>query len=206
MLDFTKLKISDALHDALSDTCYRILRIGYMDMNGYPDCQTHSFARDLPHLLLSYGFTTKEELELPSILEREDIYSMFKLVNDVSMFHQITDTPVVDKPTELLADRLALRKRLIEDEHAETQEALDDNNLAMILQENLDLIYVAVGTLIEAGLGEAAVVGWQALQDSNMRKADPETGKVVKREDGKVLKPENWVGVDWKMIVDRFSK
>lgn len=131
---------------------------------------------------------------------------MFKLVNDVSLFHQVTDTPVVDKPTTIPENRLTLRKKLIDDENKEVQEALDKNNLAMILQENLDLIYVAVGTLIEAGLGEAAVVGWQALQDSNMRKVDPSTGKVIKREDGKVLKPENWVGVDWQMIVDRFSK
>lgn len=207
MLDFTKLNISPPLLDALSDTCYRILRIGYLEMYDIEYyAQTHSFAKDLPHLLLSYGFTTQEELELPCLLDREDIYSMFKLVNDVSLFHQVTDTPVVDKPTTIPENRLTLRKKLIDDENKEVQEALDKNNLAMILQENLDLIYVAVGTLIEAGLGEAAVVGWQALQDSNMRKVDPSTGKVIKREDGKVLKPENWVGVDWQMIVDRFSK
>ena len=33
---------------------------------------------------------------------------------------------------------------------------------------------------------------WQEVMDSNMSKVDPETKKVIKREDGKVLKPASF--------------
>ena len=37
--------------------------------------------------------------------------------------------------------------------------------------------------------GEGA---WQEVMNTNFAKIDPITGKVRKREDGKVLKPEGW--------------
>jgi predicted HAD superfamily Cof-like phosphohydrolase len=37
--------------------------------------------------------------------------------------------------------------------------------------------------------GEGA---WREVMDTNFAKIDPVTGKVRKREDGKVLKPEGW--------------
>jgi predicted HAD superfamily Cof-like phosphohydrolase len=36
---------------------------------------------------------------------------------------------------------------------------------------------------------------------TNFAKIDPETGKVKKREDGKVLKPDNWIGPKLKPYV-----
>ena len=37
---------------------------------------------------------------------------------------------------------------------------------------------------------------WAAVHRSNMAKVDPATGKVIKRADGKVLKPEGWTPPD----------
>ena len=37
--------------------------------------------------------------------------------------------------------------------------------------------------------GEGA---WEEVMRTNFAKIDPDTGKVRKREDGKVLKPDNW--------------
>jgi predicted HAD superfamily Cof-like phosphohydrolase len=33
---------------------------------------------------------------------------------------------------------------------------------------------------------------WKEVMRSNFAKVDPRTGKVTRREDGKVLKPEGW--------------
>jgi len=41
--------------------------------------------------------------------------------------------------------------------------------------------------------GEGA---WKEVMDTNFAKIDPDTGKVRKREDGKVLKPEGWKAPD----------
>jgi hypothetical protein len=35
-------------------------------------------------------------------------------------------------------------------------------------------------------------LAWKEVMDTNFAKINPETGKVIKREDGKVLKPEGW--------------
>ena len=34
--------------------------------------------------------------------------------------------------------------------------------------------------------------GWKEVASSNLSKINPETGKVIKRDDGKILKPEGW--------------
>jgi predicted HAD superfamily Cof-like phosphohydrolase len=33
---------------------------------------------------------------------------------------------------------------------------------------------------------------WNEVLRSNMRKLDPKTQKAIRREDGKILKPEGW--------------
>ena len=43
---------------------------------------------------------------------------------------------------------------------------------------------------------------WNEVARSNLAKIDDETGKVLKRVDGKVLKPEGWTPPDIKSILD----
>lgn len=57
-----------------------------------------------------------------------------------------------------------------------------------------DVIYVAVGAALEFGIPLDRV--WAEVHRSNMAKVDPATGKVIKRADGKVLKPEGWTPPD----------
>ncbi len=54
----------------------------------------------------------------------------------------------------------------------------------------LDIIVVTIGAIHSAGMdGEG---GWKEVMGTNFAKVDKETGKVRKREDGKVLKPVGW--------------
>jgi predicted HAD superfamily Cof-like phosphohydrolase len=41
-------------------------------------------------------------------------------------------------------------------------------------------------------MGADAEGAWKEVMSTNFAKVDKETGKVVKREDGKVLKPDGW--------------
>ena len=43
---------------------------------------------------------------------------------------------------------------------------------------------------------------WDEVARSNLKKIDPITGKVLKREDGKVMKPEGWTPPDIKSIFE----
>lgn len=54
----------------------------------------------------------------------------------------------------------------------------------------IDILVVTIGALHSIGVDVNGA--WHEVHASNMAKIDPETGKVRKREDGKVLKPEGW--------------
>lgn len=79
---------------------------------------------------------------------------------------------------------------LIREEFNELQVAIDDNDQVEQLDALLDMIVVIVGAMHSAGFD--AEGGWNEVIRSNMSKIDPETGRVLKREDGKVLKPASF--------------
>ena len=91
--------------------------------------------------------------------------------------------------------------RLIREEFNELQVAHADNDRVEQLDALLDLIVVVVGAIHSAGFdGEG---GWKEVMKTNFAKIDKETGKVRKREDGKVLKPEGWQPPNLKPFVKR---
>ena len=77
---------------------------------------------------------------------------------------------------------------LIEEEFNELQEAEDD---VEALDALIDIIVVTIGAIHSAGWD--AEGAWKEVMATNFAKIDRETGKVRKREDGKVLKPQGWV-------------
>ena len=79
---------------------------------------------------------------------------------------------------------------LIEEEHKELKQALADNDNVEIVDALLDIIVVTIGAL--HSFGADAEGGWKEVMSTNFAKIDKETGKVRKREDGKVLKPVGW--------------
>jgi predicted HAD superfamily Cof-like phosphohydrolase len=80
---------------------------------------------------------------------------------------------------------------LIDEEYQELQDALGADDKVEQLDALIDILVVTMGAIRAGGMdGEGA---WKEVMDTNFAKIDPETGKVRKREDGKVLKPEGWV-------------
>jgi len=72
----------------------------------------------------------------------------------------------------------------------EFQELQDADNDVDTLDALIDILVVTIGAIHSMGAdGEGA---WIEVMRSNFAKIDHDTGKVRKREDGKVLKPEGW--------------
>jgi predicted HAD superfamily Cof-like phosphohydrolase len=72
----------------------------------------------------------------------------------------------------------------------ETGEQVREADPVETLDALLDIIVVTIGAIHSAGMdGEG---GWKEVMGTNFAKVDKETGKVRKREDGKVLKPVGW--------------
>ncbi len=80
-----------------------------------------------------------------------------------------------------------LYTNLIEEEFNELKTA---NSEVEELDALIDILVVTIGAIHSMGAdGEGA---WREVMRTNFAKIDSTTGKVRKREDGKVLKPEGW--------------
>ena len=91
-------------------------------------------------------------------------------------------------------EQFKLYLELMKEEWKELQVAIDNNDQVETLDALLDFIVVTVGAIHSAGMdGEG---GWKEVMRTNFAKIDKETGKVRKREDGKVLKPVGWTPPD----------
>lgn len=83
-----------------------------------------------------------------------------------------------------------LYANLIEEEVNELFVAIRDENNVEKLDALIDILVVTAGAIHSMGAdGEGA---WNEVMRTNFAKIDPDTGKVRKRSDGKVLKPEGW--------------
>ena len=89
---------------------------------------------------------------------------------------------------------------LIDEEYGELVEAIIAEDPIEQLDALVDILVVTIGAIRAGNMdGQGA---WKEVMDTNFAKIDPDTGKVRKREDGKVLKPDGWRPPDLKAFVD----
>lgn len=136
---------------------------------------------------------------------------MKKLMEDVTLFHNAVGAPVEERPVVPGVGRAELRAALIFEECMEFMEAVfpdfdydtDDGQTHIFWGETTkvdhveaadalaDMVYVIVGTALEFGIPLDRV--WEEVQRSNMDKV---RDGVIRRSDGKILKPADWKGPD----------
>ena len=105
---------------------------------------------------------------------------------DQMIFMQAADQTVKDFNQQ----QYSMYLKLIEEETGELQAAIKSNDRVEQLDALIDIMVVTIGAL--HSLGVDAEGAWREVLRSNLDKIDKTTGKVRKREDGKVLKPEGW--------------
>ena len=79
---------------------------------------------------------------------------------------------------------------LIKEEHDELTVAMNNSDPVETLDALIDILVVTIGAI--HSMGADAEGAWKEVMRTNFDKIDKETGKVRKREDGKVLKPLGW--------------
>ena len=84
----------------------------------------------------------------------------------------------------------ALYRDLIKEEVEELNAAIKENDEVEQLDALIDILVVTIGAI--HSMGADAEGAWQEVLKTNLAKIDSNTGKVIKREDGKVLKPVGW--------------
>jgi predicted HAD superfamily Cof-like phosphohydrolase len=92
-----------------------------------------------------------------------------------------------------------LYNKLIAEEVDELDIAVTNGDRVETLDALVDILVVTIGAI--HSLGADAEGAWKEVMRTNFAKIDHKTGKVRKREDGKVLKPIGWTAPDLKPFV-----
>jgi predicted HAD superfamily Cof-like phosphohydrolase len=87
-------------------------------------------------------------------------------------------------------EQFKMYANLITEEYDELRVAIANKDAVETLDALVDILVVTIGAINSMGAdGEGA---WKEVMATNFNKIDRRTGKVLRREDGKVLKPEGW--------------
>jgi predicted HAD superfamily Cof-like phosphohydrolase len=100
-------------------------------------------------------------------------------------FHHQFDIHVSPRPSIPDESTRTLRKRLIQEEFEELEEAMEKQDLPSMAKELADLLYVVYGTAVSLGIDMEPV--FREVHRSNMSKVGG-----YKREDGKWVKPSTY--------------
>lgn len=118
---------------------------------------------------------------------------------DVIEFHRAFGQRIGQQPALPETEERNLRYLLLEEEFNEYEKAESENNLVEIADALADIIYIACGTAVSYGIPLDKI--FEEVHRSNMAKLVD--GKVLRREDGKVQKPEGWTAPDIVGILEK---
>ena len=120
-------------------------------------------------------------------------------LSEAPMFHDIRT--FMDACNQTASDELAtLYLNLVKEELGELNDAIEGNHAANELDSICDTIWTLVGYAVAKGYPIEAA--WDAVALANLRKIDLKTGRVNRRADGKILKPEGWKPPNIARILD----
>lgn len=105
-------------------------------------------------------------------------------------------------------EQCAMYGELVEEELQEQFEAMLDDNAVEEFDADLDILVVHIGRMLSRWHPNMIQAGWREVMRSNMSKCvtDGAGGMtVIKREDGKILKPDSYSPPDLAAIMRGFG-
>jgi predicted HAD superfamily Cof-like phosphohydrolase len=131
---------------------------------------------------------TREELNAKQLREIERGNGMNKQYEMVADFQTKMGQPVADKPTEM---RFARREQRFNYMAEELEEFIHSKTVVDQADAMIDLIYLAIGTMVELGVKPEAL--FEIVHNANMSKLWPDGKAKLNPETGKVIKPPTFV-------------
>ena len=116
--------------------------------------------------------------------------NMNPIVASLLEFNQAFDIPKLDSPDIGSEELIELRIKLLKEEVEEYAEAARAGDLVEVLDALADIGYILAGTILNHGMQNIYDDAFDEVHRSNMAKLVD--GKVLRREDGKVMKPQGW--------------
>lgn len=122
---------------------------------------------------------------------------MTKVFTDVATFMLAGEQTVGEDNTQ----QAELYLNLIKEEYQELLDARQITDDVLTIDACFDTIWVIVGYMLSRGWSCERI--WDEGALSNLRKIDRKTQKILKREDGKILKPEGWQPPDFTKFINK---
>jgi len=118
--------------------------------------------------------------------------TLLETIDKVKEFHHVFGLGYHENPQAVLDERIIqLRHRLMQEENDEYLEAALQGDLTGIADALGDKLYILCGTIVAHGLQHKIGEVFAEIHRSNMSKLDSD-GKPIYREDGKIMKSENY--------------
>ncbi|HNR21117.1 MAG TPA: nucleoside triphosphate pyrophosphohydrolase family protein [Bacteroidia bacterium] len=129
--------------------------------------------------------------------------TLLETINKVKEFHSVFGLDYHDEPKARIDSKIIeLRHRLMQEENDEYLEAAMKNNLTQIADALGDKLYILCGTIVAHGLQHKIAEVFNEIHRSNMSKLD-DNGKPIYREDGKIMKSNNYFLPDLGTILEK---
>ena len=126
-----------------------------------------------------------------TFIEWQDSHrNMNPIVKSLLEFNQAFEIPMLNQPGIGPDELIELRIKLLTEEVQEYAEAARTGDLVEVLDALADIGYILAGTIINHGMQNIYDDAFNEVHRSNMAKLVD--CKVLRREDGKVLKPDGW--------------
>ena len=127
--------------------------------------------------------------------------SLLENIEKVKEFHEIFGLEFHETPTVKVSKGIVeLRHRLMQEENDEYLEACKNGDINEIADALGDKMYILFGTIVAHGLQYKIQEVFAEIHRSNMSKLD-DHGRPIYREDGKILKSENFSLPDIKAVI-----
>lgn len=115
---------------------------------------------------------------------------MKKQIKAVEEFMTVFGQDFTTRPTTLTPAQARLRYDLMKEENEEFLEACDKYDIVEMADALGDQLYILMGTILSCGMQHIIEDAFKEIHESNMSKL--EDGKVLYRNDGKVLKGKDY--------------
>ena len=126
--------------------------------------------------------------------------TMNPIVASLLEFNEAFEIPKLEAPGLGPDELIELRIKLLTEEVQEYAEAARSGDLVEVLDALADIGYILAGTIINHGMQNIYDDAFNEVHRSNMAKLVD--GKVIRRDDGKVLKPEGWQPPQLRQFVE----
>ena len=138
----------------------------------------------------------------PSPKEREE-KKLIEKINSVKEFHEVFRIGSRENPEGKIEEaEYMLRHRLMQEENEEYLEACKRGDLVEIADALGDKMYILFGSILKHGLQHKIEEIFDEIHRSNMSKLD-DNGQPIFREDGKIMKSNNYFKPDIKKILSK---